>query len=195
MIALENQYPEFITKDSPTQKVGATPSKGFKKIKHTVPMLSLGNVFSEEELQDFLTRVRRFLGLEEEETIEIAAEPKIDGLSCSLRYEKGKLVYAATRGDGYEGEDITANVKTIDDIPQQLPDGVPDVLEVRGEIYMRRDEFIALNKKQAEEEKQIFANPRNAAAGSLRQLDSKITAERKLKFLWLRIRRGQQFYC
>ena len=180
IIALEKEFPVLVTKDSPTQKVGAVPSKGFKKIKHSVPMLSLGNVFSEEELDDFLERVRKFLGLSE--AVDIVAEPKIDGLSCSLRYEKGVLVYAATRGDGYEGEDITANVQTISDIPRELKGPVPDILEVRGEVYMRRDDFIALNKSQEEEEKQIFANPRNAAAGSLRQLDASVTATRPLRF-------------
>ena len=180
LIALEKSFPDLITKDSPTQNVGAKPSKGFSKIKHAMPMLSLGNVFNEEELDDFLSRVHRFLGIERDEVIEIAAEPKIDGLSCSLRYEAGKLVHAATRGDGHEGEDITKNVAMIDDIPKEIKGDVPAVLEVRGEVYMRRDDFDALNKKQEEEGKQPFANPRNAAAGSLRQLDANITAQRPL---------------
>ena len=179
---LEQQFPELVSKDSPTQNVGAKPSKGFKKIKHAVPMLSLGNVFSEEELEDFLERVRRFLGLAADEKIEIAAEPKIDGLSCSIRYEKGVLTYAVTRGDGYEGEDITENVKTISDVPHKLKGKAPDILEVRGEVYMRRDDFVKLNEAQEDEGKQVFANPRNAAAGSLRQLDSSITAKRPLYF-------------
>ncbi len=182
LIDLEKIYPDLATDQSPTKKVGAIPSRGFKKIKHVVPMLSLGNVFSAEELEDFLDKVRRFIGVEKAESIEITAEPKIDGLSCSIRYENGVLISAATRGDGYEGEDITDNVKTISDIPHALAKSAPEILEVRGEIYMRRDEFIALNKKQEEDEKPIFANPRNAAAGSLRQLDSKITASRKLNF-------------
>lgn len=182
IIVLEEKFPELITSQSPTQKVGTKPSKGFKKIKHSVPMLSLGNVFSEEELDDFLGRVRKFLGLPENEILEIAAEPKIDGLSCSIRYEQGKLVYAATRGDGYEGEGITNNVKTIADVPHVLKGDFPDVIEVRGEVYMRRDDFVVLNKKQEEDGKPVFANPRNAAAGSLRQLDVSITAERPLYF-------------
>lgn len=178
--ALEAEYPDFITADSPTQSVGAAPSRGFKKVSHSIPMLSLSNIFNEEDLNDFLERVEKFLNLKED--VEIVAEPKIDGLSCSLRYEKRKLALAATRGDGAEGEDITANVRTIEDVPRELPGDAPDVLEVRGEIYMRREDFMALNKRQAEADKQIFANPRNAAAGSARQLDSKITAERPLHF-------------
>lgn len=177
---LETDFPELITEQSPSNKVGAAPSKGFKKVKHSVSMLSLSNVFSEEELGDFLEKVRRFLNASN--NIDIVAEPKIDGLSCSLRYESGKLVMAATRGDGFEGEDITANVQHISDIPKSLPKDVPDILEVRGEIYMKRAEFTALNKRQEEAGKQLFANPRNAAAGSVRQLDSTITAQRPLHF-------------
>ncbi|MEM7651346.1 MAG: NAD-dependent DNA ligase LigA, partial [Pseudomonadota bacterium] len=180
--ALEEKYPELITKDSPTQTVGAPASKGFKKVKHAVPMLSLSNVFTEEDVNDFLERIRKFLGLSENEMVEIVAEPKIDGLSCSLRYESGKLVMAATRGDGAEGEDITANVKTIEGIPHELPDDAPDILEVRGEIYMGRKDFETLNKAQEEAGKQIFANPRNAAAGSVRQLDVNVTKMRPIKF-------------
>jgi DNA ligase (NAD+) len=177
---IEAEYPELITSDSPNKKVGAAPAKGFKKIRHSMPMLSLSNVFNEEDLGDFIQKVQRFLNITD--NIVFETEPKIDGLSCSLRYEDGTLVLAATRGDGSEGEDITANVQHINDIPKSLPKEVPDILEVRGEIYMRRDEFIALNKRQEEAGKQIFANPRNAAAGSVRQLDSSITAQRPLHF-------------
>mgnify|MGYP001230383547 CR=1 FL=1 len=180
--ALEAKHPELIHAESPTQKVGAAPSKGFKKVRHAVPMLSLSNVFSEEDVSDFLTRIRKFLSLSETDPLEILAEPKIDGLSCSLRYENRELVMAATRGDGAEGEDITANVKTIGDVPQSLPSNAPDILEVRGEIYMGRAAFEQLNKRQEEEGKNVFANPRNAAAGSVRQLNSEITAGRELGF-------------
>ncbi len=179
---IEAEYPDLITPDSPSQTVGAAPSSGFRKVKHSTPMLSLSNAFTEEDLSDFLVRVRRFLGMKDDAALEVLAEPKIDGLSCSLRYEKRRLVLAATRGDGAEGEDITANVRTIKDVPQELPKDAPDILEVRGEIYMRRDDFMALNKKQAEGGKQVFANPRNAAAGSVRQLDSKITETRPIHF-------------
>jgi DNA ligase (NAD+) len=179
---IEAAYPDLITPDSPSQTVGAAPSSGFRKVKHSTPMLSLSNAFSEEDLNDFLVRVRRFLGMKDDAALEVLAEPKIDGLSCSLRYEKRRLVLAATRGDGAEGEDITANVKTIKDVPQELPKDAPDILEVRGEIYMRRDDFMALNKKQAEGGKQLFSNPRNAAAGSVRQLDSKISETRPIHF-------------
>lgn len=179
---LEAKYPELITDQSPSQTVGAAPSKGFQKVRHAVPMLSLSNVFSEEDVRDFLDRVRRFLGLPENEVIELVAEPKIDGLSCSLRYENGVLVQAATRGDGAEGEDITANVKTISCVPQSLPDDAPDILEVRGEIYMGRKAFEKLNAAQQQAGKEGFANPRNAAAGSVRQLDSSVTQSRELGF-------------
>ncbi len=178
---LEALYPELITPASPTQKVGAAPSKGFRKVKHAIPMLSLSNAMEAEEVDDFLQRVRRFLGLAEEQIVELVAEPKIDGLSCSLRYEKGKLIMAATRGDGYEGEEITANVRTIKDVPETIK-GAPEILEVRGEIYMNRGEFAELNDRQTEEGKPVFANPRNAAAGSVRQLDPLVSASRPLHF-------------
>lgn len=180
LLELVDTYPDLSTKAA--LKVGHTPTKGFAKIKHAIPMLSLSNVFSEEELADFLARIRRFLGLGDDAPIEIVAEPKIDGLSCSIRYEHGKLVQAATRGDGAEGEDITANVKTIEDIPHTLPEGAPAILEVRGEIYMARSDFKTLNEGLEADGKKVFANPRNAAAGSVRQLDSAVTARRRLKF-------------
>lgn len=180
--ALEKAHPEFISEKSLSQRVGALPSEKFAKVRHKVPMLSLGNVFDDAEVEEFVTRVRRFLGLAAEAPLAITAEPKIDGLSCSLRYEHGKLVQAATRGDGYEGEDVTANVKTIGEIPHILKHAPPAVLEVRGEIYMTRADFAALNTRQAEAGKPVFANPRNSAAGSLRQLDASITASRPLHF-------------
>lgn len=179
---IEADYPDLIRADSPTQTIGTAPSKGFKKVKHAVAMLSLSNVFSEEEAQGFVEKVRRFLGLAEGDIVALVAEPKIDGLSCSLRYENRVLVQAATRGDGATGEDITANVKTITCIPQKLPDDAPDILEVRGEIYMSRKAFNALNAAQSEKGKEPFANPRNAAAGSVRQLDVKVTEGRELGF-------------
>lgn len=180
--AIEAQYPELVTEDSPTRTVGAAPSTGFKKVKHAVPMLSLSNVFDLEEYEEFRERVCRFLNIAGEEYLELLAEQKIDGLSCSLRYENRKLVLAATRGDGSEGEDITANVLTIQDVPEVLPGDAPDILEVRGEIYMRRDEFKKLNEKLEADGKKIFANPRNAAAGSVRQLNVEVTKTRPLHF-------------
>ena len=179
--ALERAFPELATAESLTKKVGARPSEKFAKVKHAVPMLSLGNVFSDEEVEDFVARVRRFLNLRDG-ALRFTFEPKIDGLSCSLRYEKGRLVQAATRGDGYEGEDVTANIRTVDEIPQLLHADRSDILEVRGEVYMTHEDFAALNARQQEAGKTLFANPRNAAAGSLRQLDPKITASRPLHF-------------
>ncbi|MDD3021121.1 MAG: NAD-dependent DNA ligase LigA [Alphaproteobacteria bacterium] len=179
---IEIQHPELVSKDSPSQKVGANPSKGFKTVQHAVPMLSLGNAFEDEDVADFLNRIRNFLKLPESVEIEIAAEPKIDGLSCSLRYQNGKLIQAATRGDGVTGEDITANVMKIGDIPKEISGDVPEFLEVRGEIYIRRDEFFRLNEEQEKLGGKIFANPRNAAAGSVRQLNPEVSAARPLRF-------------
>ena len=180
-VELEEQFPELVLDQSPSLLVGAAPQEKFGKVKHRVPMLSLSNAFADEDVVDFLARVRRLLNLKPEEDLEVTAEPKIDGLSISLRYENGDLVQAATRGDGTEGENVTANVMTMDDVPTTLK-GAPEILEVRGEIHMRHKDFAALNKRQAETGGKIFANPRNAAAGSLRQLDTSITASRPLHF-------------
>nr|WP_131837064.1 NAD-dependent DNA ligase LigA [Ancylobacter aquaticus] len=181
--AIEAQFPELRGMDSLSEKVGAAPSAKFAKVRHAVPMLSLGNAFADEEVEEFVARVRRFLGLPADADLALTAEPKIDGLSCSLRYENGELKQAATRGDGFEGEDVTANVRTIGEIPQRLRgQDVPAIVEVRGEVYMGHDAFAAINARQLEAGKPLFANPRNAAAGSLRQLDPKITASRPLRF-------------
>ncbi len=179
--AIEARFPALIRKDSPTHRVGAALKSGFSKIRHVKPMLSLGNAFSDEDVADFITRVRRFLGLGDGDEVAILAEPKIDGLSASIRYEDGEMVYAATRGDGSEGEDITANMKTLADVPDRIS-GAPSVLEVRGEVYMRKDDFLSLNERQQAAGQKVFANPRNAAAGSIRQLDTSITAARPLHF-------------
>jgi DNA ligase (NAD+) len=180
--ALEKAFPELVGPQSLSRKVGAAPSEKFAKIRHKIAMLSLGNVFADEEVAEFVNRVKRFLGLDPKMPLAITAEPKIDGLSCSIRFEHRRLVQAATRGDGFEGEDVTANVKTIAEIPHLLKPGAPDILEVRGEIYMTHGDFAGLNARQADAGKTLFANPRNAAAGSLRQLDPAITAERPLHF-------------
>jgi DNA ligase (NAD+) len=179
--ALEAAFPELADADSLSRKVGAAPSEKFAKVRHAVPMLSLSNIFADEEVEEFCARVRRFLGLAESAPLAVTAEPKIDGLSCNIRYEDGELVHAATRGDGYEGEDVTANVRTIEAIPNRLS-GAPRIFEARGEVYMRHADFRAMNARQAEAGRPVFANPRNAAAGSLRQLDPRITAERPLAF-------------
>jgi DNA ligase (NAD+) len=181
--AIEARFPQLRTLESLTQRVGAAPSGRFAKVRHAVPMLSLDNAFAEEDVVDFVGRIRRFLRLPDDEEIAFSAEPKIDGLSMSLRYEDGALVTGATRGDGSEGEDVTANVKTLEDVPKRLQGrGVPKICEVRGEVYMTKAAFLELNRKQAEAGKPLYVNPRNTAAGSLRQLDPTITASRPLGF-------------
>jgi DNA ligase (NAD+) len=181
--AIEARFPQLRTTTSLTQRVGAAPSARFAKVRHALPMLSLDNAFAEDDVRDFVGRIRRFLRLSDDEDIAFTAEPKIDGLSMSLRYERGTLVTGATRGDGNEGEDVTANIRTLVDVPQRLKgSGIPAICEVRGEVYMTKHAFLALNKRQAETGGQIFANPRNSAAGSLRQKDPSITASRPLGF-------------
>src|SRR3990170_7318835 len=180
---IEARFPQLVRDDSPSLKVGAAPVEAFGKVLHRVPMLSLGNVFDEEGVRDFLDRIKRFLGLASIEGLAFTAEPKIDGLSITLRYENGKLTQGATRGAGYEGENVTANVRTIADIPKTVRSrGFPDPFELRGEIYMSRGAFQHLNEEQAKQGDRLFANPRNAAAGSLRQLDPAVTAKRPLRF-------------
>lgn len=180
--AIEARFPELIREDSPSRRVGAAPSVTFAPVVHARPMLSLDNTFSQEDVQDFVASVYRFLGRLPDQSIAFTAEPKIDGLSMSIRYENGRMVSAATRGDGTTGENVTANIRTIREIPNELPKGVPAVVEVRGEVYMAKSDFLALNKQMEAEGKQTYVNPRNTASGSLRQLDPKVTASRKLKF-------------
>ena len=181
-LSIEQHFPDLVREDSPSKRVGYVPVDKFAKVRHAIPMLSLDNAFSDEDVVDFVARVRRFLRLDAGAPLAITAEPKIDGLSLSIRYEGGRLVTAATRGDGTEGEDVTANVKTIADIPRVLADDPPEVLEVRGEVYMATADFAALNEREAAAGRATYANPRNTAAGSLRQLDPAVTASRPLKF-------------
>ena len=181
LLAIEARFPELSRADSPARQIGATPSETFDKVRHAVRMLSLENAFEAGEIADFDERIRRYLNLGDDAELTYTAEPKIDGLSLSLRYEGGELVMAATRGDGETGENVTANARTIGDIPERLT-GAPSVLEVRGEVYMSHADFAALNERQGAKGGKTFANPRNAAAGSLRQLDPAITAARPLGF-------------
>src|SRR5260221_1565215 len=181
--AIEARFPEFVTSESPSQKVGAAPSGRFAKVRHAMPMLSLDNAFAEDDVIDFVGRIRRFLRLGDDDNIDFSAEPKIDGLSMPLVYEGGELVTAATRGDGAVGEDVTANIRTLEDVPKKLKGrNVPEICEVRGEVYMTKHAFLALNERQKAAGDTIFANPRNSAAGSLRQKDPSITASRPLGF-------------
>ncbi len=180
--ALEAAFPDLVRGDSPESVVGVRTSSKFRKVRHNRPMLSLDNAFTDEDVSDFIQRILNFLKLPDTSQIEMLAEPKIDGLSLSIRYEKGRLVHGVTRGDGAEGEDVTANIRTISEIPVELQGIAPDILEVRGEIYMAKADFAMLNAEQEKRGEKMFANPRNAAAGSLRQLDAAITAARPLRF-------------
>jgi DNA ligase (NAD+) len=182
-LAIEQRFPDLVREDSPSTRIGFGPSEKFAKITHSLPMLSLDNAFSDDDIREFAVRVRRFLKLAPDAPLELTAEPKIDGLSLSLRYEKGRLVSAATRGDGTVGEDVTANARTVTDIPTVLSgSNIPEIVEIRGEIYMTLDAFRTLNARMEAEDKPVYVNPRNTAAGSLRQLDSSVTARRPLKF-------------
>ena len=178
---IEQRFPDLKRDDSPSEQVGAAPSEGFRKVRHSMPMLSLENAFDDSDVAEFDRSIRKFLGMSEADPLAYTAEPKVDGLSLSLRYEDGQLGCAATRGDGTIGEDVTANALTISDIPERIM-SAPTLLEVRGEVFMSHEDFAALNARQAEQDDKTFANPRNAAAGSLRQLDSRITAKRPLRF-------------
>lgn len=181
-LAIEQVFPDLVREDSPSKRVGAPVSEKFAKVRHKVPMLSLDNAFSDDDAIEFVARIRRFLKLDADAPVVMTAEPKIDGLSLSLRYEAGRLISAATRGDGTTGENVTANARAVADIPNVLDGKFPDIIEVRGEVYMTHRDFLALNERQEKEGKQTYVNPRNTAAGSLRQLDSGITASRPLKF-------------
>ncbi|MGB1156337.1 MAG: NAD-dependent DNA ligase LigA [Alphaproteobacteria bacterium] len=183
VVAIEAAFPDLVTSDSPTQTVGAAPAGGFAKVTHARPMLSLSNAFDDADVVEFFSRVRRFLSLSDADPVDLTCEPKIDGLSAAITYEKGQFTLGATRGDGAVGENITANLAVIGDVPKVLTgDDVPDLIEVRGEVYMAKEDFAAMNAALEAEGKKVFANPRNAAAGSLRQLDPSITASRPLKF-------------
>jgi DNA ligase (NAD+) len=179
--ALIEEFPLLAPASDPEKQVGAAPAAGFSKVAHAIPMLSLNNAFTDEDIEDFTDRIRKFLKLPEDEPLDFMAEPKIDGLSASLRYEKGNLVQAATRGDGTTGENITANVRTIKNVPHKLHGPCPDIVEIRGEIYLERPDFMKLNETREKQGEAVFANPRNAAAGSVRQLDSKVTESRPLR--------------
>ena len=181
--SIEAAFPALVRPDSPSARVGAAPAEAFAKVRHAVPMLSLGNIFDAGEVEEFCARVRRFLGLAAGDELVVTAEPKIDGLSATLRYEGGRLTIGATRGDGYEGENVTANLRTIDEVPSRIrADDVPEVFEVRGEVYMRHSDFAELNRRMEREGRPAYVNPRNTASGSLRQLDPSVTASRALHF-------------
>jgi len=181
--AIETRFPKQVRKDSPSRRVGAGPASGFAEVRHSVPMLSLGNAFDDADVREFYARIRRFLGLDADTPIETVAEPKIDGLSAAVRYVKGRFALGATRGNGEVGEDVTANLATLVDLPDKLSGrNLPEVVEVRGEVYMRKDDFAALNKAREAAGDPVYANPRNSAAGSLRQIDASVTASRKLHF-------------
>ena len=177
---IEARFPHLIRGDSPSSKVGGAPESGFAKLRHRVPMLSLDNAMNAEEFSEFCARARRFLGLAADAPLAFVAEPKIDGLSINLTYEHGRFVHGATRGDGMMGEDVTANLRTMDSVPDRLHGHAPALIEIRGEVFMSKADFLAMNEAQAQAGQKVFANPRNAAAGSLRQLDPKITAGRPL---------------
>ena len=178
--AIEARFPHLIRPDSPSSRVGGAPESGFAKLRHRVPMLSLDNAMNAEEFAEFCARARRFLGLPAGAELEFVAEPKIDGLSINLTYEHGRFVHGATRGDGTIGEDVTANLRTMKSVPTKLQGHAPALIEIRGEVFMTKADFLAMNEAQAKAGHKVFANPRNAAAGSLRQLDAKITAGRPL---------------
>ncbi len=193
LIEIERQYPQLITTNSPSQRVGGAPLEKFKQVAHSIPMLSLENAFNDEDILDFEKKLNRFLNLDQ--PLEYAAEPKLDGLAVELIYQDGILVLSSTRGDGTIGEDVTAQVKTITAIPLKLRNAVPGLLEVRGEVFMDEAGFHKLNKEQHAGQRSLFANPRNAAAGSLRQLDPKITATRPLRFFAYGVSSPEATHC